>query len=126
LPISARRPSAAPSASAASATAAGKVSPLWLLGVYFLQTVGEMCLSPVGLSTMTKLAPRRLTGMVMGVWFLAGAIGNKLAGSLSAGYTGDDPTALAGFFMKQALVVLGLTAGLFAVAPWVRRLMGTR
>jgi POT family proton-dependent oligopeptide transporter len=109
---------------ASAATAAGKVSPLWLLGVYFLQTVGEMCLSPVGLSTMTKLAPRRLGGMVMGVWFLAGAIGNKLAGSLSAGYTGGDPSALADFFLNQAMVVLGLTAGLFAISPWVRRMMG--
>ena len=96
----------------------------FLHGVYLLQTVGEMCLSPVGLSTMTKLAPRRLNGMIMGVWFLAGALGNKLAGSLSAGYEGSDPAALAGFFMNQALVVLGLTAGLVAIAPWVRRMMG--
>lgn len=111
---------------AAAATDAGKVSPLWLLGVYFLQTLGEMCLSPVGLSTMTKLAPRRLTGMIMGVWFLAGAIGNKLAGSLAAGYEGNDSSALGNFFLEQALVVLGLTAGLLVIAPWVRKLMGGR
>ena len=111
---------------AAEATALGRVSPLWLLGVYFLQTVGEMCLSPVGLSAMTRLAPARLTGMVMGIWFLAGALGNKLAGSLAAGYTGTDAARLADFFLRQALVVGGLTLALLAVAPWVRRLMGAR
>ena len=111
---------------AAEATALGRVSPLWLLGVYFLQTVGEMCLSPVGLSAMTRLAPARLTGMVMGIWFLAGALGNKLAGSLAAGYTGTDAGRLADFFLRQALVVGGLTLALLAVAPWVRRLMGAR
>lgn len=108
---------------AAQATIEGRVSPLWLLGVYFLQTIGEMCLSPVGLSTMTKLAPARLGGMVMGIWFLAGALGNKLAGSLAAGYTGTDAEQLANFFLNQGLVVGGLTLALFAIAPWVQRLM---
>jgi POT family proton-dependent oligopeptide transporter len=56
------------------------VSLWWLVGCYFLQTVGELCLSPVGLSAMTKLAPVRVGGMVMGIWFLASSVGNWLAG----------------------------------------------
>lgn len=56
------------------------VSSWWLIGCYFLQTVGELCLSPVGLSAMTKLAPARAAGFIMGIWFLASSIGNWLAG----------------------------------------------
>ncbi len=52
-----------------------KVSPMWLVATYFLHVVGEMCLSPVGLSTVTKLAPERATSLMMGVWFLAAAVG---------------------------------------------------
>jgi POT family proton-dependent oligopeptide transporter len=111
---------------AATATAAGKVSPLWLLGVYLLQTIGEMCLSPVGLSAMSRLAPSHLAGLVMGVWFLATSLGNKLAGTLSAAFNAKDPGALSDFFLNQALVVGAMTIALFALVPWVRRLMGTR
>jgi POT family proton-dependent oligopeptide transporter len=62
------------------AAAGMNVSLWWLVGCYFLQTVGELCLSPVGLSAMTKLAPARVGGMVMGIWFLASSVGNWLAG----------------------------------------------
>ncbi len=109
---------------AARLTAEGKVSPWWLVAVYFLQTVGELCLSPVGLSAMTKLAPARLTGLVMGVWFLGTALGNKLAGVVAADFNAQDPQALAHFFWQQALMVAGLTALLLVLVPWVRRLTG--
>ena len=102
----------------------GKVSPWWLIGVYFLQTLGEMCLSPVGLSTMSKLAPARLTGLVMGVWFLATSLGNKLSGTLSADFSAKDPAALAHFFRNQAIVVGLMALVLLALVPWVRHLMG--
>jgi POT family proton-dependent oligopeptide transporter len=69
---------------AASAAANGqKVSPLWLVLTYLLHTIGELCLSPVGLSAMTKLAPARVTGLMMGVWFLATSVGNKIAGTVA-------------------------------------------
>ena len=58
----------------------GRVSPMWLIGLYFLQMVGELCLSPVGLSMVTKLAPAHLVGLMMGVWFFATAMGNYVAG----------------------------------------------
>jgi POT family proton-dependent oligopeptide transporter len=56
------------------------VSPGWLIATYLLHTIGELCLSPVGLSSMTKLAPDRVKGMMMGVWFLAASMGNLIAG----------------------------------------------
>jgi POT family proton-dependent oligopeptide transporter len=62
------------------------VSPNWLIGSYFLSVVGEMCLSPVGLSAMTKLAPARAVGFVMGVWFLSISIGDWLAGRAGSLY----------------------------------------
>jgi POT family proton-dependent oligopeptide transporter len=72
---------------AASAAAGGaKVSPLWLVLSYLLQTLGELCLSPVGLSAMSVLAPARIAGLVMGVWFLALSVGNYLAGMASSFY----------------------------------------
>jgi POT family proton-dependent oligopeptide transporter len=72
---------------AASAAASGaRVSPLWLLFSYLLQTLGELCLSPVGLSAMSVLAPARIAGLVMGVWFLALSVGNYLAGMASSFY----------------------------------------
>jgi POT family proton-dependent oligopeptide transporter len=109
---------------AARLTAEGKVSPIWLLGLFLLQTIGEMCLSPVGLSTMTKLAPPRLLGLVMGIWFLAAALGNKLAGVLAGHFTSTNSDELVSFFLKQALVVGGATVALLLLVPWVKRLMG--
>jgi POT family proton-dependent oligopeptide transporter len=71
---------------ASAAVAGGRVSPLWLVLSYLLQTLGELCLSPVGLSAMSVLAPARIAGLVMGVWFLALSVGNYLAGMASSFY----------------------------------------
>jgi POT family proton-dependent oligopeptide transporter len=109
---------------AAKLTSEGKVSPLWLVGVFFLQTVGEMLLSPVGLSTMTKLAPQRLLGLVMGIWFLAAALGNKLAGVLAGEFKSENAGELATYFQHQALGVGAATLVLLALVPWVKKLMG--
>ena len=83
-----------------------------------------MLLSPVGLSTMTKLAPHRLVGLVMGIWFLAAALGNKLAGVLAGEFKSDNAGELATFFWHQALGVGACTLVLFALVPWVKKLMG--
>jgi POT family proton-dependent oligopeptide transporter len=72
-----------------------KVSPFWLVGAYLFHTFGELCLSPVGLSYVTKVAPVKFASLLMGVWFLANAAANKVAGFL-AGYTpmpGEAPAA---------------------------------
>ncbi len=108
---------------AAALTAEGKVSPLWLVGLFFLQTVGELLLSPVGLSTMTKLAPPKLVGLILGIWFLAAAWGNKLAGILGGGYSASDPDALAQFFLQQAAMVGVATLAMFALVPWLKQMM---
>ncbi len=110
---------------AAKLTMEGRVSPFWIVGLFFLQTVGELCLSPVGLSTMTKLAPPALLGMVMGIWFLAAALGNKLAGVMAGEFTATDGDALASFFLHQALWVGAATIALLASVPWLKKLMGS-
>ncbi len=66
----------------------GAVGPMWLVVTYFLHTAGELCLSPVGLSGVTKLSPRRLVGQMMGIWFMGAALGNLIAG-LAAGESND-------------------------------------
>ena len=109
---------------AAQATAAGLVSPWWLVGVFFLQTLGELCLSPVGLSAMTRLAPERLAGVVLGVWFLADALGNKLAGVLAGEFVSTDPERLARFFELQALAIAGAALAMLALVPLLKRWMG--
>ena len=61
-----------------------KISMWWLITLYGLHTMGELCLSPIGLSMVSKLAPLRLSSLLMGTWFLANAAANKFAGTLSA------------------------------------------
>ena len=104
----------------------GKI-PFWtLFMVYVIQSVGELCLSPIGLSMTTKLAPARLAGMAMGCWFLSIAIGNNLAGIFAGKVSGEGgmtvQSAHAGYtFGFWALVGSGVL--LFLVAPLVNRLM---
>jgi len=70
-----------------------KVSMIWLTGMYFLHTCGELCLSPIGLSLVNKLAPFRFASLLMAVWFLANSFANKLAGVLSALYPDNRTTS---------------------------------
>jgi POT family proton-dependent oligopeptide transporter len=83
---------------------AGRVSPMWLVTTYFLHTVGELCLSPIGLSSITKLAPERLVSQMMGTWFVGAALGNLIAG-LVAGFIEDMPQDQ--LFSTVALIVIG-------------------
>lgn len=73
-----------PAAMYLSQNAESRVGPQWLFTVFFLQTLGELCLSPVGLSSMTKLAPARVVGQMMGVWFLASSVGNFIGGQVGS------------------------------------------
>ena len=110
---------------AAWMTGQGRISPLWLVGLYFLEVVGEMCLSPVGLSTVSKLAPVKLVGIMMGVWFLAASFGNKLAGYLSGFFVVNNPTQLVKLYGGIAVGLL-ISAGILALlTPRVKKLMGT-
>ena len=81
-----------------------RVSPAWLAAVYLLHTIGELCLSPVGLSAMTKLAPARIAGLVMGAWFLAASVGNYLGGAIASLYETFSRPALFGTVTLMALV----------------------
>jgi proton-dependent oligopeptide transporter, POT family len=109
---------------AAMMTVQGKVSPMWLVGLYFLEVCGEMCLSPVGLSTVTKLSPAKLVGIMMGVWFLASSLGSKLAGYLSGFYVGNNPMQLVKLYGGIAVGLLVATVVLAILTPTIKRLMG--
>ena len=101
------------------------VSPWWLIISYFFQTMGELFVSPVGLSSMTKLAPRRYLGQMMGIWFLAASVGNLVAG-LVGGYV--DPTKLEQtplVFSGTAIALFGATAILALMIVPIRRMMAT-
>ncbi len=98
-----------------------KVSPYWLIGTYGLHTIGELCLSPVGLSTVSKLAPARYSGVMMGVFFLAIGMGNMLAG-LAGGFSGSlkPATLFGGLFAITTVMALVLVA----LTPRIKRMMG--
>ena len=105
-------------------TAGGRVSVWWLVALYFLAVCGEMCLSPVGLSTVTKLAPLKLVGIMMGIWFLAAAFGNKLAGYLSGFFVSDNPSRLAMLYGGIAVGLLVSAGVLVLLTPAIKRMMG--
>lgn len=108
---------------AAMLTANGLVSPLWLVAVYLVECIGELCLSPVGLSTVTKLAPLRFVGMFMGIWFLASALGDMLSGII-ASYFDTDPNHMVFLFGSMSVAALVATGILALLTPKVRQLMG--
>ena len=97
------------------------VSPMWLVVTYFFHTTGELCLSPVGLSSITKLAPKRLVGQMMGIWFMAAALGNLLAG-LVAGLI--ESLALPQLFGTVGLIVAGGGVVMLLASRPLRRLAG--
>ncbi len=100
-----------------------KVLPTWLIATYFFHTCGELCVSPVGLSSMTKLAPQRFVGQVMGVWFMATALGNNLAGQFSGSYDAGNLGSLPALFLR--LFWWGALGGLamLLLTPLLKRLM---
>ena len=99
------------------------VSPWWLIMSYLLQTFGELCVSPVGLSSMTKLAPRKYVGQMMGIWFLATSVGNLVAGLVGGRV---DPTKLdqtPTVFSGTAIALFASTVILVAMIVPIRRMM---
>ena len=110
-----------PAGLAAQSGAGLKVSPLWLVGAYFIEEWGELCLSPVGLSAVTKLAPKRIVSLMMGVFFLSNSLGNKLAG-WTAGFFSSMP--LSQLFGAVAAVCLVAAVIMFALVKPVKRMMG--
>lgn len=110
----------------------GKTSLDVFTMAYLIITIGELCLSPIGLSIMTKLAPRELWGMMMGMWFLGSAYGQYVAGLLGAGMASPDEKApaivkLNGYadgYLQLAIYALIAGVVLIAISPLVKKLMG--
>ena len=101
-----------------------QVSMWWLIGTYFLQTLGELSLSPVGLSAMSKLAPARAAGFVMGIWFLSTSIGNWLAGKAGSLYSTIPLPTLFGWIAGLTFAAALLLAVL--IRPTVRLMSGVK
>jgi POT family proton-dependent oligopeptide transporter len=100
--------------------AAGKAALMWVVAAYFFHTAGELCLSPVGLSMVTKLAPTRFASLLMGVWFVANAVANYLAG-LIGGYA----EKLGEFDLFLSITIATAVAGvvLLVISPVLKRMM---
>lgn len=109
-----------------------KVSMIWLTGLYFLHTLGELCLSPIGLSLFNKLSPLKFASLLMAVWFLGNAGGNKMAGVLSALYPeggkttsflGYQMTNLYDFFMLFVFMAVAASIILFLLSGQLKKWM---
>lgn len=108
-----------------------KVSMIWLIGMYALHTWGELCLSPIGLSLVNKLAPLKFGSLLMAVWFLANAFANYLAGTLSSLYPDSKATSFLGYTMTNQydffmlfVVMSGIASiVLFGLSKWLQKLM---
>ena len=109
---------------AAMLTAQGRVSFWWLVGLYFLEVCGEMCLSPVGLSMVTKLAPVKIAGIMMGLWFFATSLGNKLAGYLAGFFDSSNSWTLTKLYGGIGFGLLLSALFLALLAPMLKKLMG--
>ena len=100
-----------------------KVSAMWLIGSYLFQTFGELCLSPVGLSSMTKLSPRKYVGQMMGIWFLASSVGNLIAGLVGGQVDPEklEQTPMLFVWTTVALIVSAII--LIALTPFIKKLI---
>ena len=101
-----------------------KVWPTWLVTTYLLHTFGELCVSPVGLSSVTKLAPRRLVGQMMGAWFLATSLGNLIAGRLAGEFKTDELGQMPMQFLQMVILPVSVGIVLIALAKPIRKMMG--
>lgn len=101
----------------------GLVSPFWIVGSLFLLTLGELCLSPIGLSTMTKLAPNVIRGQIMGLWFTGTALGNLMAGLIGGQVSADAIEHLPSLFMRCVLALVISAIVLFLLKKPLNKLM---
>ncbi|MFF1381798.1 peptide MFS transporter [Streptomyces sp. NPDC058308] len=102
----------------------GRVSPMWLVAIYFIQTVGELCLSPVGLSLTTKMAPEKYSAQMMGVWFLAVTAGDSVTGLLTSPQLGVDLNN-SGAVAVEAILAVIAGFGIWTSRKKVKTLMGS-
>ena len=110
---------------AAALVASGQqVLPSWLIFTYLLLTMGELALSPVGMSAITKLAPRRLVGQMMGVWFLSLSLGSILAGLFAGEFRPDAVEEMPGLYLQLVLMMVGAGLALMLMSGPLKRLAG--
>jgi POT family proton-dependent oligopeptide transporter len=102
---------------------AAKVAAWWLVGSYFFQTIGELCLSPVGLSSMTKLSPRRYVGQMMGIWFLASAVGNLIGGLVGGHVDPEKLEQMPWLFTMTTASLMGAAIVLGLLSIPIRRML---
>ena len=109
-----------------------KIMMFWLVALYFIHTIGELCLSPIGLSMVNKLAPAHLASLLMGVWFMSNAASNILAGKLAAllpqggeaqHFLGFEIATLDQFFLLFAVMAGGASILLFLISPLLKKMM---
>ena len=111
-------------AAAKIVVAGNQAAPYWLILTYLLHTMGELCLSPVGLSSVTKLAPKRFVGQMMGIWFLATSLGNLLAGLMAGRFNPEALNEMPGLFMQIVLTVTVAGLLLLAFTKLIKGLIG--
>ena len=100
----------------------GSAAPTWLITTYLLHTYGELCLSPVGLSSVTKLAPKRFVGQMMGIWFLAASLGNLIAGLLAGEFKADAVDQMPGLYLQVVMSTVGAGLLLLVFARPIHKL----
>jgi POT family proton-dependent oligopeptide transporter len=101
----------------------GKVSPLWLVGTYFIQTIAELCLSPIGQSMTSRIAPARIQGLMMGVWFMSLAFGNLIAGNVGGLF---ESFPLPTIFGTIAIICTVAAIGILLLKPLLNRWTGDK
>jgi POT family proton-dependent oligopeptide transporter len=102
-----------------------RVGPTWLMSTYFLHAAGELALSPVGLSAMTTLAPRRFVGQMMGMWFMCTALGSAVAGMIAGSFDTEALGTWPAQYMQIVLITAGCGVALLLLAGPLRRLTHT-
>lgn len=100
-----------------------KVSPFWLISSYLFQTFGELSLSPVGLSSMTKLSPRKYVGQMMGIWFLASSVGNLIAGLVGGSVDPEKLEQMPKLFIGTTAALVGAAVVLGLMVPLIKKLI---
>ena len=102
-----------------------RVAAWWLVSSYFFQTLGELAISPVGLSSMTKLSPRKYVGQMMGIWFLATAVGNLIAGLVGGGVDPERLEQMPRLFTLTTVFITGAAVALALMIVPIRRMMAS-
>jgi POT family proton-dependent oligopeptide transporter len=102
----------------------GKVGPTWLVLAFLFHTFGELCLSPVGLSNVTKLAPAKFVSRMMGTWFLGTAMGNTIAGLVGGQFAEAKVDQMPGIFLTMTLIGAGTGVVILVISRGLRGWIG--